>query len=291
MSMRQLKITKSITNRESASLEKYLQEIGRVPLISAEEEVYLMTLIRQGDKNALDRLVKANLRFVVSVAKQYQGQGLSLPDLINEGNIGLIKSVDKFDNTRGFKFISFAVWWIRQSIIKALADHARMIRLPLNKVLLSNRIRQTSTRLEQQLDRSPSVEEIAEALELETSEISLHLEIKGKHVSLDTPFSDEDEGSLIDTLENQNAGKTDARLYYSESLKKEIGRSLKTLSERQQQMLCYFYGIGIDHPMSLDDIGQRFDITPERVRQIKDKAITKLRSNQNFDQLRSYLGA
>jgi RNA polymerase primary sigma factor len=290
MSMRQLKITKSITNRESASLEKYLQEIGRVPLISPEEEVHLMTVISQGDKTAVDRLVKANLRFVVSVAKQYQGQGLSLPDLINEGNIGLIKSVDRFDNTRGFKFISFAVWWIRQSIIKALADHARMIRLPLNKVLLSNRIRQTSTRLEQEFGRSPSVEEIAEALELEASEISSQLEIKDKHISLDTPFSDDDEGSLIDTLENQNAGKTDARLYYSESLKKEIGRSLKTLTERQQQMLCYFYGIGIDHPMSLDDIGQRFDITPERVRQIKDKAITKLRANQNFDQLRSYLG-
>jgi len=289
--MRQLRITKSITNRESASLEKYLQEIGRVPLIAPEEEVHLMILIRQGDKTALDRLVKANLRFVVSVAKQYQGQGLSLPDLINEGNIGLIKSVERFDNTRGFKFISFAVWWIRQSIIKALADHARMIRLPLNKVLLSNRIRQTSMRLEQELGRSPSVEEIAEVLELEASEISSQLEIKERHVSLDTPFSDEDEGSLIDTLENQNAGKTDGRLYYSESLKKEIGRSLETLSERQKQMICYFYGIGIDHPMSLDDIGQRFDITPERVRQIKDKAITKLRANHNFDQLRSYLGA
>jgi len=249
-----------------------------------------MTLITQGDKTAVDRLVKANLRFVVSVAKQYQGQGLSLADLINEGNIGLIKSVDRFDNTRGFKFISFAVWWIRQSIIKALADHARMIRLPLNKVVLSNRIRQTSTRLEQELGRSPSAEEIGEALELETSEINSHLEIKHKHVSLDTPFSDEDESSLIDTLENQNAGKTDARLYYSESLKTEIGRSLETLSERQKQMICYFYGIGIDHPMSLDDIGQRFDITPERVRQIKDKAITKLRANHNFDQLRSYLG-
>jgi RNA polymerase primary sigma factor len=291
MSMRQLKITKSITNRESASLEKYLQEIGRVPLITSEEEVQLTTLVKQGDKNALDRLVKANLRFVVSVAKQYQGQGLSLPDLINEGNIGLIKSVERFDNTRGFKFISFAVWWIRQSIIKALADHARMIRLPLNRVVLTNRIKQTSSSLEQALGRAPSVEEIAEALELEVSEISSHMEVKDKHVSLDTPFSEEDGSSLIDTLENQNAGKADDRLYHSESLKKEISRSLESLSERQKQMLCYFYGIGIDHPMSLDDIGQRFDITPERVRQIKDKAITKLRENQNFNQLRSYLGA
>ncbi len=291
MSMRQLKITKSITNRESASLEKYLQEIGRVPLISPEEEVQLTTLVKQGDKHAVDRLVKANLRFVVSVAKQYQGQGLSLPDLINEGNIGLIKSVERFDNTRGFKFISFAVWWIRQSIIKAIADHARLIRLPLNRVVLTNRIKNTSSLLEQQLGRSPSIEEIAEALDLEASEISSHLEGKDKHVSLDTPFSDEDDGSLIDILENENAGQADDKLYHSDSLKKEITRSLGSLSERQKQMLCYFYGIGIDHPMSLDDIGQRFDITPERVRQIKDKAITKLRENQNFDQLRSYLGA
>ena len=291
MSMRQLKITKSITNRESASLEKYLQEIGRVPLISPEEEGQLTTLAKQGDKNAVDRLVKANLRFVVSVAKQYQGQGLSLPDLINEGNIGLIKSVERFDNTRGFKFISFAVWWIRQSIIKAIADHARMIRLPLNRVVLTNRIKNTSSSLEQALGRAPSIEEIAEALELEASEISSHLESKDKHISLDTPFSDEDDSSLIDILENQNAGQADDRLYHADSLKKEISRSLESLSERQKQMLCYFYGIGIDHPMSLDDIGQRFDITPERVRQIKDKAITKLRENQNFDQLRSYLGA
>jgi len=289
--MRQLKITKSITNRESASLEKYLQEIGRVPLISPEEEVQLTTLIKQGDKKAVDRLVKANLRFVVSVAKQYQGQGISLPDLINEGNIGLIKSVERYDNTRGFKFISFAVWWIRQSIIKAIADHARMIRLPLNRVVLTNRIKNASSLLEQQLGRTPSIEEIAEALDLEASEISSHLESKDKHVSLDTPFSDEDDGSLIDILENENAGKADDRLYHSDSLKKEISRSLESLSERQKQMLCYFYGIGIDHPMSLDDIGQRFDITPERVRQIKDKAITRLRENQNFDQLRSYLGA
>jgi RNA polymerase primary sigma factor len=289
--MRQLKITKSITNRESESLEKYLQEIGKIPLISTEEEVHLTMLVKEGDKNALDRLVKANLRFVVSVAKQYQGQGLSLPDLINEGNIGLIKSVEKFDNTRGFKFISFAVWWIRQSIIKAIADNSRMIRLPLNRVVLTNRIQKTSSVLEQELGRAPSVEELAETLEMEAAEVASYLGMKDKHVSLDNPFSEDEVGTLLDTLENQNAGESDARLCHTESLNKEIGRSLKTLSERQKKMICFFYGIGIDHPLSLEDIGQRFDVTPERVRQIKDKAIIKLRENQNFNVLRSYLGA
>ena len=289
--MRQLKISKSITNRESASLEKYLQEIGKVPLISSEEEVRLTTLAKQGDKVAIDRLIKANLRFVVSVAKQYQGQGLSLPDLINEGNIGLIKSVERFDNTRGFKFISFAVWWVRQGIIKAIADHSRMIRLPLNKVILNNKILTTTSLLEQELGRSPSVEELAEALNMDASDIASHLVIKDRHLSLDTPFSDDDDSSLMDTVENENAVKADARLQHSESLRKEISRSLKTLTERQKKMVCYFYGIGVDYPLSLEDIGQRFDITPERVRQIKDKAITKLRSSQNFNQLRSYLGA
>ena len=289
--MRQLKITKSITNRESASLEKYLQEIGKVPLISPEEEVHLTSLAKKGDKAAVDRLVKANLRFVVSVAKQYQGQGLSLPDLINEGNIGLIKAVERFDNTRGFKFISFAVWWVRQGIIKALADHSRMIRLPLNKVILNNKILTTTAILEQELGRTPSVEEIAESLNMDVSEIASHLVIKDKHLSLDTPFSDEDDSSLIDTVENENAVKADARLQHAESLRKEISRSLKTLTERQKKMVCYFYGIGVDYPLSLEDIGRRFDITPERVRQIKDKAITKLRASQNFNQLRSFLGA
>jgi RNA polymerase primary sigma factor len=289
--MRQLKISKSITNRESASLEKYLQEIGKVPLISSEEEVRLTTLAKQGDKVAIDRLIKANLRFVVSVAKQYQGQGLSLPDLINEGNIGLIKSVERFDNTRGFKFISFAVWWVRQGIIKAIADHSRMIRLPLNKVILNNKILTTTSLLEQELGRSPSVEELAEALKMDASDIAAHLVIKDRHLSLDTPFSDDDDSSLMDTVENENAVKADARLQHSESLRKEISRSLKTLTERQKKMVCYFYGIGVEYPLSLEDIGHRFDITPERVRQIKDKAITKLRSSQNFNQLRSYLGA
>ena len=288
--MRQLKISKSITSRESASLEKYLQEIGKVPLLSTEEEVQLVRAVKIGDKSALDKIVKANLRFVVSVAKQYQGQGLSLPDLINEGNIGLIKSVDRFDDTRGFKFISFAVWWIRQSIIKALADHARLVRLPLNKVIASSRIRKADSLLEQELERSPSAEELAEALDMELHEVTAHLNTK-EHVSLDTPFSeDEDGGSLLDTLENKNAEGTDSKLTHSESLKMEIDRSLQILPERHKQMLCYFYGIGVDYPLSLDDIGQRFDITPERVRQIKDKAINKLRASQNFDQLRAYLG-
>lgn len=288
--MRQLKITKSITNRESASLEKYLQEIGRVPLISADEEVYLMARIKKGDKIAVDKLVKANLRFVVSVAKQYQGQGLSLPDLINEGNIGLIKSVERFDDTRGFKFISFAVWWIRQSIIKAIADHSRLVRLPLNKVVLGGRIHKAHAILEQELGRAPSVEELAEFLEMEAADVAAQMDMKDHHVSLDTPFSDEDDGSLLDTLENHNAEKTDGKLHHAESLRMEIERSLQTLPERHKKMICYFFGIGVDYPLSLEDISQRFDITPERVRQIKDKAISKLRASQNFNQLRTFLG-
>jgi RNA polymerase primary sigma factor len=287
--MRQLKISKSITTRESASLEKYLQEIGRVPLISPAEEAELALLTQAGDKKAADRLVKANLRFVVSVAKQYQGQGLSLPDLINEGNIGLIKAAERFDATRGFKFISFAVWWIRQSMVKAIADNARMIRLPLNRVVMGNRIYQMSVQLEQQLGRAPSAEELAEALEMDGEEVSSYLNSKDKHVSLDSPFSDEDDGTLLDTLENHSAVQTDARLQHAESLKKEITRSLDMLTQRQKQMVCYFFGIGVDYPLSLEAIGQRFDITPERVRQIKDKAITKLRASQNFDRLRSFL--
>ncbi len=288
--MRQLKISKSITSRESASLEKYLQEIGKVPLLTAEEEVQLIRAVKNGDKTALDKIVKANLRFVVSVAKQYQGQGLSLPDLINEGNIGLIKSVDRFDDTRGFKFISFAVWWIRQSIIKALADHARLVRLPLNKVIAGGRIRKADSLLEQELERTPSAEELAEVLDMELHEITAHLNTK-EHVSLDTPFSeDEDGGSLLDILENPNVDGTDRKLDHAESLKQEIDRTLQILPERHKEMLCYFYGIGVDYPLSLDDIGRRYDITPERVRQIKDKAISKLRASQNFEQLRSYLG-
>jgi len=289
--MRQLKISKSITNRESPSLEKYLQEIGRVDLISPEEEVRLAALIKKGDKKALERLIKGNLRFVVSVAKQYQGQGLSLPDLINEGNMGLIKSVERFDDTRGFKFISFAVWWIRQSILQAIAIHARMIRLPLNKVLLNGRIQRAHSALEQELERTPSAEELAEVMNMDLEDLSASLAINNRHVSLDVPISEEEDGTLMDTLVNANAEKTEGDLYHGDSLKTEIHRSMSVLTERQRETLCCFFGIGFDRPMSLEDIGERFHLTPERVRQIKDKAITKLRTTQNFDLLRSYLGA
>jgi len=289
--MRQLKISKSITNRESPSLEKYLQEIGRVDLISPEEEVRLAALIKKGDKQALERLIKGNLRFVVSVAKQYQGQGLSLPDLINEGNMGLIKSVERFDDTKGFKFISFAVWWIRQSILQAIAVHARMIRLPLNKVLLNGRIQRAHSALEQELERTPSAEELAEVMNMDLEDLSASLAINNRHVSLDVPISEEEDGTLMDTLVNDNAEKTEGTLYTSDSLKTEIHRSMSVLTERQRETLCYFFGIGLDRPMSLEDIGEKFHLTPERVRQIKDKAITKLRTTQNFDILRSYLGA
>lgn len=290
MSMRQLKITKSITNRESQSLEKYLQEIGKVELITAEEEVKLARLIKQGDQRALDRLTKANLRFVVSVSKQYQNQGLSLPDLINEGNLGLIKAAQRFDETRGFKFISYAVWWIRQSILQSLAEQARIVRLPLNKVGLTNRIQKTYSMLEQQYEREPSTEELAEALGMDIEEVAASLGIAARHVSMDTPLSEGEEGTLLDVLENPNAGKTDGELDHTESLKTEIERSLTALTERQKEVICYFFGIGVDHPLSLEDIGERFSLTRERVRQIKDKAITKLKTNTRCNVLRTYLG-
>jgi RNA polymerase primary sigma factor len=289
--MRQLKITKSITNRESQSLEKYLQEIGKVELISPEEEVKLARQIKQGDQKALDRLTKANLRFVVSVAKQYQNQGLSLPDLINEGNLGLIKAAQRFDETRGFKFISYAVWWIRQSILQALAEQARIVRLPLNKVGLTNRIQKTYSQLEQEYEREPSAEELADALNLDIEEINASMGISARHVSMDTPLSEGEENTLLDVLENPNAEKTDAELIYKESLKTEIERSLTTLTERQKEVICFFFGIGVDHPMSLEDIGEKFSLTRERVRQIKDKAITKLKTNTRCQLLRTYLGA
>lgn len=291
MSMRQLKITKSITNRESQSLEKYLQEIGKVELITPEEEVKLATLIKQGDQRALDRLTKANLRFVVSVAKQYQNQGLSLPDLINEGNLGLIKAAQRFDETRGFKFISYAVWWIRQSILQALAEQARIVRLPLNKVGLTNRIQKAYSLLEQQYEREPSAEELAEVLEMDIEEVSATLGINARHVSMDSPLSEGEENTLIDVMENPNAEKTDGELVHNDSLKIEIDRSLKTLTERQKEVICYFFGIGVDHPMSLEDIGERFSLTRERVRQIKDKAITKLKASNRCKLLRTYLNA
>jgi len=290
MSMRQLKISNSITNRESPSLEKYLQEISKVEMISPDEEVRLAGLIKKGDKNALDKLTKANLRFVVSVAKQYQGQGLSLPDLINEGNLGLIKAAQRFDDTRGFKFISFAVWWIRQNILHALAEHARMIRLPLNKVALNGRIQRAQSMLEQQLERAPSAEELADSLNMDVEDVMQSISHKDRHVSLDTPLSEDEDTSLLDTLENHNAEKTEKNLCHTESLQTEVARSLKILSERQKETICYFFGIGIEYPMSLEDIAQKLDITPERVRQIKDKAISRLRTLSNFNSLRSFLG-
>ncbi len=290
MSMRQLKITKSITNRESQSLEKYLQEIGKVDLISPEEEVRLALRIREGDQLALDRLVKSNLRFVVSVAKQYQNQGLTLPDLINEGNLGLIKAALRFDETRGFKFISYAVWWIRQSILQSLAEQSRIVRLPLNKVGLTNRISKAYQQLEQEFEREPTPQELADILDIGVEEITATMSAGFRHVSMDSPLSDAEDGTLMDLMENPNAERTDEKLVHHESLRMEIERSLRTLTERQKEVVCYFFGIGVDHPLSLEDIGERFHLTRERVRQIKDKAITKLRSTNRCKQLRFYLG-
>ena len=290
MSMRQLKITKSITNRESQSLEKYLQEIGKVELITSEEEVKLAYLIRQGDQQALDRLTKANLRFVVSVAKQYQNQGLSLPDLINEGNLGLIKAAQRFDETRGFKFISYAVWWIRQSILQALAEQSRIVRLPLNKVGLTSRIQKTFSKLEQEFEREPSAEELADALGMDIEEVAASMANSSRHVSMDSPMANGEENTLLDVMENHNVDKTDADLEHTQSLKKEIERSLTSLTERQKEVICSFFGIGIENPMSLEDIGQRFSLTRERVRQIKDKAICKLKTTTRCNLLRTYLG-
>jgi len=290
MSMRQLKITKSITNRESQSLEKYLQEIGRVDLITPEEEVQLAVRIKQGDQRALDKLTKANLRFVVSVAKQYQNQGLSLSDLINEGNFGLIKAAQRFDETRGFKFISYAVWWIRQSILQALAEQSRIVRLPLNKVGLSNKISRAFSALEQEFEREPTVEELSELLDIGHEEIETTLGVAARHVSMDAPFAETEENSLLDVLANPNADAADADLDHGDSLRCELGRSLGTLSDRQRDVLVLFYGIGVENPMSLEDIGEKFALTRERVRQIKDKAITRLRDENKCVLLRSYLG-
>jgi RNA polymerase primary sigma factor len=290
MSMRQLKITKSITNRESQSLEKYLQEIGKVDLISAEEEVKLATRIKHGDQLALDRMVRANRRFVVSVAKQYQNQGLSLPDLINEGNLGLIKAALRFDETRGFKFISYAVWWIRQSILQALAEQSRIVRLPLNKVGLTNRISRAYQQLEQEFEREPTPQELADMLEISLDEIAATMSVGTRHISMDTPIVDGEDGTLIDTMENPNAEKTDRLLEHYESLQTEVQRSLQTLTDRQKAVVCYFFGIGIEQPLSLDDIGEKFHLTRERVRQIKDKAINKLKTATRCKHLRVYLG-
>ncbi|MBP6431578.1 MAG: RNA polymerase sigma factor RpoD/SigA [Ferruginibacter sp.] len=290
MSMRQLKISKSITNRESQSLEKYLQEIGKVELISPEEEVKLAIKIKQGCQASLERLTKANLRFVVSVSKQYQNQGLTLPDLINEGNLGLIKAAQRFDETRGFKFISYAVWWIRQSILQALAEQSRIVRLPLNKVGLTNRISKAYTQLEQEFEREPTAEELANLLEIDIEEVTASLSMNARHVSMDQPLADGEDSTLIDIMINPNAVGTDNELSKA-SLTTEINRSLSTLTDRQKDVIRFFFGIGVDHALSLEDIGERFNLTRERVRQIKDKAITKLRSASKCGLLKSYLGA
>ncbi len=290
MSMRQLKITKSITNRESQSLEKYLQEIGRVQLISAEEEVALAVRIKLGDQKALDRLTKANLRFVVSVAKQYQNQGLSLSDLINEGNLGLIKAAQRFDETKGFKFISYAVWWIRQSILQALAEQSRIVRLPLNKVGLTNKIGKAYTALEQEFEREPSADEIASLLEIEIEEVESTLGMSSRHVSMDAPFSDSEDGSLLDVLANDNAGSVDGEITNKQSLKTEIDRILNVLTDKQRKVIRMYFGLGYEHAISLEDIGASFDLTRERVRQIKDKAISRLQSNNQCHLLKYFLG-
>jgi len=288
--MRQLKITKSITNRESQSLEKYLQEIGKVDLLTPEEEVELAKRIKQGDQAALEKLTKANLRFVVSVAKQYQNQGLSLSDLINEGNLGLIKAAQRFDETRGFKFISYAVWWIRQSILQALAEQSRIVRLPLNKVGSLNKINKAFSELEQYHEREPSADELAALLEIPTEEVQTTLGVAARHVSMDAPFADGEDNSLLDVLENKTTNKTDQALEYKQSLKAEIARSLNTLTPRQCDVIKFYFGIGVKHPMSLEDIGDKFGLTRERVRQIKDKAINKLRNPSRSKQLKNYLG-
>jgi RNA polymerase primary sigma factor len=290
MSMRSLKISKSITNRESESLEKYLQEIGRVDMITAEEEVELAKLIKDGDQKALDKLTKANLRFVVSVAKQYQNQGLTLPDLINEGNLGLIRAARKFDETRGFKFISYAVWWIRQSIMQAIAEQSRIVRLPLNKVGLTSRISRAYSQLEQQFERTPTTEELADVLEIEIDEIAATMSVAARHVSMDSPLGEGEESTLIDVLINGNADSADKQMMFNDSLRQEIQRSLTLLTPRQKEVICFFYGIGVDEPVSLEDLGLRYGLTRERVRQIKDKALKKLQTFTGSNLLREYMG-
>jgi len=286
--MRQLKITKSITNRESASLDKYLQEIGKEELITVEEEVELAQRIKKGDQAALEKLTKANLRFVVSVAKQYQNQGLSLPDLINEGNLGLIKAGQKFDETRGFKFISYAVWWIRQSIMQAVAEQSRIIRLPLNQVGSLNKMRKAFAEFEQENERKPTPEELAKKLELPVDKVADTLRVSGRHVSVDAPFVDGEDNSLLDVLVNSDSPNADRDLMM-ESLGKEISRALATLTERESDIITQFFGIGCQE-MTLEEIGERFGLTRERVRQIKEKAIRRLRHTSRSTLLKTYLG-
>jgi len=286
--MRQLKITKSITNRESASLDKYLQEIGREGLITVEEEVELAQRIRKGDRLALEKLTKANLRFVVSVAKQYQNQGLTLPDLINEGNLGLIKAAEKFDETRGFKFISYAVWWIRQSILQALAEQSRIVRLPLNQVGSLNKINKAFSKFEQENERTPSPDELADKLELPKDKVADTMRVSGRHVSMDAPFASGEDSSLLDVLENNDTPNADNTLI-NESLIREIDRALATLTDRERDIIKFFFGIGVGE-MTLEEIGDNFGLTRERVRQIKEKAIRRLRHTSRSKLLKTYLG-
>ena len=286
--MRQLKITKSITNRESASLDKYLQEIGHEELLSPEQEVELAQRIRKGDREALEKLTKANLRFVVSVAKQYQNQGLSLPDLINEGNVGLIKAAEKFDETRGFKFISYAVWWIRQSILQAIAEQSRFVRLPLNQVGSVNKINRIANKIEQENERRPSVQELAEKVDIPQEKIEDAIKVNGRHVSIDAPFSEGDENTLLDMLVNNDSPMADNTLV-AESLRNEINRALNTLNERERMIIEAFFGIN-QPEMTLEEIGEKFGLTRERVRQIKEKAIRRLRHGTKNKLLKAYLG-
>jgi len=287
--MRQLKISKQITNRESQSLDKYLQEIGKVDLLTPDEEVTLAQRIRDGDQQALEKLTKANLRFVVSVAKQYQNQGLSLGDLINEGNLGLIKAAKRFDETRGFKFISYAVWWIRQSILQALAEQSRIVRLPLNRVGSLNKISKSFSELEQKFEREPSPEEIAEVLELTTSEVVDTLKISGRHVSVDAPFVQGEENRLLDVLENEDEDSPDTALM-NDSLRKEVQRALSTLTKREADVITLYFGLNGESALTLEEIGEKFNLTRERVRQIKEKAIRRLRHTSRSKALKPYLG-
>ena len=286
--MRQLKITKSITNRESASLDKYLQEIGKEDLITVEEEVELAQRIRKGDQKALEKLTRANLRFVVSVAKQYQNQGLSLPDLINEGNLGLIKAAEKFDETRGFKFISYAVWWIRQSILQALAEQSRIVRLPLNQVGSLNKINKAFSRFEQENERRPSPEELADSLDLPAEKVADTLRVSGRHISVDAPFVEGEDNSLLDVLVNDDSPIAD-RTLINESLSTEVERALSTLTERERDIIKLFFGINTQE-MTLEEIGEKFGLIRERVRQIKEKAIRRLRHSSRSKLLKTYLG-
>ncbi|GAB1417710.1 sigma-70 family RNA polymerase sigma factor [Bacteroidales bacterium] len=287
--MRQLKITKQVTNRETASLDKYLQEIGKVELITAEEEVELAQKIKQGDRAALEKLTKANLRFVVSVSKQYQNQGLSLPDLINEGNLGLIKAAQRFDETRGFKFISYAVWWIRQSILQALAEQSRIVRLPLNKIGSINKINKAYAKLEQEFEREPNAEEIAEILEVTENEVKESMKNAGRHISMDAPLIQDEDNTMYDVLRSEEAITPETELLY-ESLRREIDRAISTLTSREADVIRLYFGLNGSHPMTLEEIGEKFDLTRERVRQIKEKAIRRLKHTSRSKILKSYLG-